>query len=273
MGVIPTFLLQTAYYLMLYNLISWNINGIRAIQQKGLFDYLHRENPDIICFQETKALPEQLDQTLINPDGYTAEFHSCSIRKGYSGVATFSRTKPLQTMREMGKAEFDGEGRMIAQDFGDFVLINVYFPNGSMEEKGRLDYKLNFYDALFAFAEELRKKGRKIVVCGDYNTAHTELDLARPKENQTTSGFLPIEREKVDAIVSMGYVDTFREFERAAGHYSWWSYRQGARERNIGWRLDYFFITKDLLPHLEAASIQHEILGSDHCPVKIVLKF
>ncbi|MCU0426186.1 MAG: exodeoxyribonuclease III [Candidatus Kapabacteria bacterium] len=258
---------------MLYNLISWNINGIRAIQQKGLFDYLHRENPDIICFQETKALPEQLDQTLTNPDGYTAEFHSCSIRKGYSGVATFSRTKPLQTMREMGKAEFDGEGRMIAQDFDDFVLINVYFPNGSMEEKGRLDYKLNFYDALFAFAEELRKKGRKIVVCGDYNTAHTELDLARPKENQTTSGFLPIEREKVDAIVSMGYVDTFREFERGAGHYSWWSYRQGARERNIGWRLDYFFITKDLLPHLEAASIQHEILGSDHCPVKLVLKF
>lgn len=264
---------QSLFWLMRYNLISWNINGIRAIQQKGLFEYLTHENPDIICFQETKALPEQLDGALTNPEPYTAEFHSCSLRKGYSGVATYSRPKPIQTIRELGKVEFDAEGRMIAQDFDDFVLVNVYFPNGSMEEKGRLEYKLAFYDALFAFTEGLRKKGRKIVVCGDYNTAHTELDLARPKENQTTSGFLPIEREKLDEIVRLGYIDTFREFEQGGGHYSWWSYRQGARTRNIGWRLDYFFITRDLLPHLESASIQHEIMGSDHCPVKLVLKF
>jgi exodeoxyribonuclease-3 len=258
---------------MLYNLISWNVNGIRAIQNKGLFEYLDREKPDAICFQETKALPEQLDVSLRQPDDYEAHYHSCSLRKGYSGVATFSGMKPLAVERNMGKAEFDSEGRMIATDFGDFVLVNVYFPNGSMEEKGRLQYKLDFYDALFAYTQDLRAKGRKVVVCGDYNTAHSERDLARPKENETTSGFMPIEREKLDEIVKLGYVDTFREFEQAGGHYSWWSYRQMARERNIGWRIDYFFITKDLLPHLREASIQSDVLGSDHCPVKLVLQF
>ncbi|MBL7990954.1 MAG: exodeoxyribonuclease III [Candidatus Kapabacteria bacterium] len=258
---------------MLYNLISWNINGIRAIQNKGLFEYLDHEKPYAICFQETKALPEQLDDSLRKPDDFDANFHSCSIRKGYSGVATFSREKPLSVERTMGKSEFDSEGRMIATDFGDFVLVNVYFPNGSMEEKGRLQYKLDFYDALFAYTERLRKEGRKVVVCGDYNTAHSERDLARPKENENTSGFMTIEREKLDEIVNMGYVDTFREFEQEGGHYSWWSYRQMARERNIGWRIDYFFISKDLLPHLESASIQSDVMGSDHCPVKLVLKF
>lgn len=258
---------------MNYNLISWNVNGIRAIQSKGLFDYINRENPDAICFQETKALPEQLDSTLTEPIGYAAHYHSCSIRKGYSGVATFSRFNPQSVERSIGVTEFDGEGRVIATDLGDFVLVNVYFPNGSMEEKGRLQYKLNFYDALFAYTERLRTEGRKVVVCGDYNTAHSELDLARPKENEETSGFMPIERQKLDEIVRLGYVDTFREFESGGGHYSWWSYRQMARERNIGWRIDYFFITKDLLPHLESASIQADVLGSDHCPVKLVLKF
>jgi exodeoxyribonuclease-3 len=258
---------------MLYNLISWNVNGIRAIQNKGLFDYIARENPDAICFQETKALPEQLDTSLTEPTDYSAHFHSCSLRKGYSGVATFSRINLQALERSIGVAEFDGEGRVIATDLGDFVLVNVYFPNGSMEEKGRLQYKLNFYDALFAYTERLRTGGRKVVVCGDYNTAHTELDLARPKENEETSGFMPIERQKLDEIVRLGYVDTFREFERGGGHYSWWSYRQMARERNIGWRIDYFFITQDLLPHLVSASIQSEVFGSDHCPVKLVLKF
>jgi exodeoxyribonuclease-3 len=165
------------------------------------------------------------------------------------------------------------EGRIITSDFGDFILINAYFPNGSMEEKGRLQYKLDFYDALFDFADDLRRKGRKIVVCGDYNTSHKEIDLARPKENVKTSGFMPIEREKLDALIANGYVDTFRECVQEGGHYSWWSNRQGARERNIGWRLDYFFITKDLLPNLVNASIQAEVLGSDHCPVTLELKF
>ncbi len=258
---------------MRYNLISWNVNGIRAVQNKGLFDYLDREKPDVICFQETKALPEQLDASLRQPDGYEAHYHSCRLRKGYSGVATFSQHSPQAVTMALGVQRFDDEGRMITTDFGDFVVVNVYFPNGSMEEKGRLQYKLEFYDALFAYTQRLRSEGRKVVVCGDYNTAHTALDLARPKENENTSGFMPIEREKLDAIVKMGYIDTFREFEPSSGHYSWWSYRQMARERNIGWRLDYFFISDDLLPHLESASIQPEVLGSDHCPVQLVLKF
>jgi exodeoxyribonuclease III len=255
-------------------LVSWNVNGIRAVAKKGLLEYLNATKPDVIGFQETKAHPEQLDSSLLSPEGgYTAHYHSCRSKKGYSGVALFSRIPVISTENNIDIEEFDCEGRIITSDFGDFVLINAYFPNGNMEEKGRLQYKLNFYDALFAFANELRRKGRKIVVCGDYNTSHTELDLARPKENVKTSGFMPIERERLDAIVADGYVDTFREFVQEGGNYSWWSNRQGARERNIGWRLDYFFITKDLLPNLVNASIEADVLGSDHCPVTLELKF
>jgi exodeoxyribonuclease-3 len=259
---------------MNYRLVSWNVNGIRAVAKKGLFEYLNAYKPDIIGFQETKAHPEQLDSSLLQPDGgYTAHYHSCSIKKGYSGVALFAKVQPIHVQNSIDKEQFDAEGRIITSDFGDFILINAYFPNGSMEEKGRLQYKLDFYDALFAFADDLRRKGRKIVVCGDYNTSHKEIDLARPKENVKTSGFMPIEREKLDALIANGYVDTFRECVQEGGHYSWWSNRQGARERNIGWRLDYFFITKDLLPNLVNASIQAEVLGSDHCPVTLELKF
>lgn len=259
---------------MHYRLASWNVNGIRAIAKKGFFEYLATATPDILGLQETKALPEQLNTTLLQPEGdYTAYYHSCSLRKGYSGVALFSKIPTTSVEYRIGIERFDAEGRIITSDFGDFVLINAYFPNGSMEEKGRLQYKLDFYDALFAFARELRQKGRKIVVCGDYNTAHHEIDLARPKENVKTSGFMPIEREKLDALVGDGYIDTFREFEQEGGHYSWWSNRQGARERNIGWRLDYFFITRDLLPNLVNASIHADVGGSDHCPVSLELKF
>jgi exodeoxyribonuclease-3 len=255
-------------------LVSWNVNGLRAIAKKGLWDYLTAAEPDVIGFQETKAHPEQLDSTLLTPEGgYAAHYHSCRSKKGYSGVALFSRIPTVSVENNIGIEKFDCEGRIITSDFGDFILINAYFPNGSMEEKGRLQYKLDFYDALFAYANELRKKGRKIVVCGDYNTSHTELDLARPKENIKTSGFMPIEREKLDEIIASGYVDTFREFVQEGGNYSWWSNRQGARERNIGWRLDYFFITKDLLPNLVNASIEADVLGSDHCPVTLELKF
>jgi exodeoxyribonuclease-3 len=253
------------------NLISWNVNGLRAVAQKGLFDYLAVEQPDIFSMQETKALPEQLDETLRSPEGYHAYFHSCSARKGYSGVATYSRIPAERVNTQLGIERFDVEGRMLELDFGAFVLFNVYFPNGDDAAKGRLQYKLDFYDALFAHCATLRSKGRKIVVCGDYNTAHNELDLARPKENVTTSGFMPIEREKLDALVEQGWVDTFRTFTHDGGHYSWWSYRQSARERNVGWRLDYHFVTNDLLPALHHASIQPHVMGSDHCPVKLML--
>ncbi len=253
------------------SLISWNVNGIRAAAQKGLFEYLATEQPDIFCMQETKAHPEQLDETLTHPDGYHAFYHSCSVRKGYSGVATFSKREPARVSTSIGVERFDAEGRVLETDFEDFVLFNVYFPNGSMEEKGRLAYKLEFYDAFFAYCEELRRKGRKIVVCGDFNTSHTEDDLARPKENVATSGFMPNERAKLDDIVGLGYVDTFRAFTQGNGHYSWWSFRQGARARNVGWRLDYFFVTDDLRQNLHHASIQPDVMGSDHCPVKLVL--
>jgi exodeoxyribonuclease III len=259
---------------MRYRISSWNVNGIRAVQGKGLFDYIRREQPTMLCLQETKASPEQLDSTLLQPEGFAeAHYHSCRVRKGYSSVATWSQFPANTVVRDIGIERFDCEGRILQTDFDDLVLFNVYFPNGAMDDKGRLQYKLDFYDAFFAYCETLRKQGRKLVICGDYNTAHTALDLARPKENVQTSGFLPIEREKLDDIVRMGYVDTFREFEPSGGQYTWWSYRQMARERNIGWRIDYVFITKDLLPHLESASIHADVFGSDHCPVNVVLKF
>jgi exodeoxyribonuclease III len=253
------------------NLISWNVNGIRAVAQKGLFDYLATEQPDMFSMQETKALPEQLDETLLAPEGYHAYWHSCSLRKGYSGVGTYSKIPAKRVNTSIGVERFDVEGRVLELDFDDFVLFNIYFPNGENSAKGRLEYKLDFYDALFAHIEPLRQSGRKIVVCGDYNTAHDERDLARPKENVGTSGFMPIEREKLDHIVSLGYVDTFREVSGDGENYTWWSYRQFARERNVGWRIDYHFITKNLLPQMRDAGIQPEVMGSDHCPTKLVL--
>ncbi len=171
----------------------------------------------------------------------------------------------------IGVERFDVEGRVLELDFDEFVLLNVYFPNGENAEQGRLAYKLEFYDALFEHCARLRALGRKLVVCGDYNTAHTALDLARPNENINTSGFMPVEREKLDAIVAQGYVDTFREVTSEGGHYSWWSYRRGACERNVGWRIDYHFITSELRSRLVSASIQSDVYGSDHCPVKLVL--
>jgi exodeoxyribonuclease III len=253
---------------------SWNVNGIRAAHNKGLFEYLERKQPTIFCIQETKVLPEQLTDALLQPAGFAeAAYHSCRVRKGYSGVATWSRMASVAVARDIGIERFDAEGRVLQTDFDDFVLFNVYFPNSAMLDKGRLEYKLEFYDAFFAYCETLRKQGRKLVICGDFNIAHTALDLARPKANEQTPGFLAVERAKFDEVLSLGYVDTFREFERAGGHYSWWSYRPGVREANIGWRIDYVLITKDLLPHLDSASIHADVLGSDHCPVSVVLKF
>lgn len=250
-------------------IISWNVNGIRAAQKKGLLEYIAQEKPDIFCVQETKAHPEQLDEALANPEGYHVTYHSCSIKKGYSGVATFSVEKPHNTELRFGVEKFDCEGRVVQSDFGDFVVLNVYFPNGGMEH--RLPYKLEFYDAFFAYCETLRKQGRKLIICGDYNTAHHEIDLARPKQNTTTSGFMPIEREKIDDIVALGYVDTFREFTGDPEHYTWWSNQQRSRERNVGWRIDYHFVTKDLLPRVTASYHQPHVMGSDHCPVVLEL--
>jgi exodeoxyribonuclease-3 len=255
---------------MRIKIISWNVNGIRAAKRKGLMDYLAAEKPDIFCVQETKASPEQLDEELTSPRDFHVLYHSCTRKKGYSGVATFSRIPPVSCSTGFAIDRFDEEGRVVQTDYGDFVLLNVYFPNGGME--GRLQYKLEFYEAFFAYCETLRKQGKKLVICGDYNTAHKEIDLARPKENTQTTGFMQVERDWIDKIIADGYVDTFREFNKEPGWYTWWSMQTFARKRNIGWRIDYHFVTEDLMDKVVNASIQMDVEGSDHCPVVLELE-
>lgn len=253
-------------------LFSWNVNGIRAAQKKGLLDWLLKEKPDILCIQETKARVEQLDKELVSPNGYKTYFVSAEEKKGYSGVATFAKTEPKTTETGFGVKKFDKEGRILIHDFSDFVLFNIYFPNGQ-RDKERLKYKLGFYDEFLKHVNKLKDKGRKIIICGDVNTAHKEIDLARPKENENTSGFLPIERKWMDKLIECGYIDSFRNFIKEGGYYTYWDPITRARERNVGWRIDYFFITPNLLNNLKKAFIMPEIMGSDHCPLGIEIEF
>lgn len=255
---------------MSFKIVSWNVNGIRAIKKKGFFDYLEKEKPDLLCVQETKASIEQLDNDLINPLGiYSSIYHSCSIKKGYSGTAIFFKEKPIDKFVGFGIDKFDNEGRVSAIEYKDFILFNVYFPNGTME--GRLEYKLEFYKHFFDFCNNLKSKGKNIIICGDYNIAHKEIDLARPKDNIKSSGFLPIEREWMDKIVNDGYIDTFRHFNKNPGFYTWWSMQTRARDRNIGWRIDYHFVSNSLIDKVKSSYISSEIIGSDHCPVVLEL--
>ncbi|MDO5835395.1 MAG: exodeoxyribonuclease III [Methanobacterium sp.] len=251
-------------------ILSWNVNGIRAVHRKGFKEWLMGDKPDILCIQETKAVRKQFPEDIRGVDGYEL-YLSEAERKGYSGVATYTRIKPEKVQNGFGIPKFDSEGRTLIMDFGDFVLFNIYFPNGKMSSE-RLQYKLDFYDSFLDYADGLKEEGRNIVVCGDVNTAHQEIDLARPKENEKISGFLPIEREWMDRFLSHGYVDTFREFNHEPENYSWWSYRTRARERNVGWRLDYFFVNKEFMKNVESAYILPEVTGSDHCPVGIDIK-
>jgi exodeoxyribonuclease-3 len=252
-------------------LLSWNVNGLRASFKKGAFNSIFEVDPDIFCLQETKAHPEQLPEEVRNPAGYHAYFDHSKMRKGYSGVAIFSKEKPEKVEYSLGKADLDKEGRMIIAYFKDFVLLNGYFPNGG-EEPARLKYKLEFYNQFLIFIEKLRKSGKKVIFCGDVNTAHNEIDLARPKENSQHTGFLRIERDWLDKVVAKGYVDTFRHLHPTEVKYSWWDMKTFARDRNVGWRLDYFFISPDLLPRLKSAKILDNMMGSDHCPVMLELK-
>jgi exodeoxyribonuclease III len=256
---------------MKQRLISWNVNGIRAALKKGFLDWLHAESADIICVQETKARPEQVEQRLRNPEGWHASWFSAE-KKGYSGVATFSRTAPLSVKTGLGDAKFDCEGRVIESEFPDFTLFNVYFPNGG-QGPHRVRYKLEFYDALLKHCSGLRAQGTKVIICGDYNTAHTEIDLARPKENSKTSGFLPEERAWFDRYLAAGYIDCFREFNEEPDWYTWWSFRTRARARNVGWRIDYHLASEDLKMNLNDAFIARDTMGSDHCPVGLELEF
>lgn len=250
-------------------LLCWNVNGIRAVMKRGFLDWLARESPNILCLQETKATPTDLPEELLKPPGYHT-YWNFPEKKGYAGVATFSREKPLKVQNGFGVPEFDREGRVIISEHPGFTLFNIYFPNGKQSEE-RLKFKLDFYDAFLDYIEPLRLKGEKLIICGDYNTAHQEIDLARPKENAKISGFLPVERAWLDKLVARGYIDTFRYFHKESGQYTWWDMKSRARERNVGWRIDYFFVTENLKSHLVKAAIMPEVTGSDHCPIVLVV--
>ncbi len=252
-------------------IISWNVNGIRAAIRKDFFDWYEKDDPDIVCLQEVKARREQLDGQL-NSLSNRHIYWNAAEKAGYSGVAVFSKTEPLSIEKGFGIEEFDCEGRVLLLEYEQFYLYNIYFPNGQRDQE-RLDYKLRFYDAYLDKIEGLRETGKAVITCGDYNTAHKEIDLKNPKANSKTSGFLPIEREWMDKLIAKGFTDTFRMFNEEPGQYTWWTYRFGARGRNVGWRIDYFFIDKEHQNAVKDAFIQMKVMGSDHCPLGIELEF
>ncbi len=255
-------------------IFSWNVNGIRAVAKKGFLDWFQNSGGDIICLQETKAFPDQLEKELVEPDGYSAYWHDGKIA-GYSGVVTYSKEKSVhhKTAFHEGVEAFDKDGRIVETDYKHFTLLNIYFPNGG-PRKGEemLSHKLKFYEVFLDYINNLRKQGKSVIACGDYNIAHTEIDIARPKENEESIGFLPVERAWISKIIENGYVDIYRHLNPDAKDiYSWWSYRTRARERNIGWRIDYFFISPDLVDKVKDAGYQPDTEGSDHCPLYLEL--
>ncbi len=250
---------------------SWNVNGIRACHKKNCFDWFWNEQPDILALQETKAEATQLPEELTHPQGYNAYFNSSKTRKGYSGTAVYTKMEPDSVEYGLGVEELDQEGRQITLFFESLAFITVYFPNGGGGPE-RLAYKLRYYDAFLSYVKELERKGFDVIFCGDINTAHTEIDLARPKENVENTGFLPVERAWIDAVVNAGFIDTFRlKHGLVEQKYSYWDMKTRARERNVGWRIDYFFVSKSLQESITSANIHDDILGSDHCPVSITL--
>ncbi len=252
------------------SIFSWNVNGLRAVHRKGFFiPFLNKYNPDVLCIQETKAHPEQLPDELRHIDGYKSYFTSCEIKKGYSGVAIYTKTEPVKIEHGMNIKSFDEEGRIITAYFKDIVLLNVYFPNGGQGQH-RIDYKLEFYEAFLTHIKNLRKSGKNVIFCGDVNTAHTEIDLARPKENEKNTGFLPIERAWIDKVIKNDFVDTFRALHPdTTDSYTYWDMKTRARDRNVGWRIDYFFADKPLMKNIKQSDILHEVQGSDHCPITL----
>jgi exodeoxyribonuclease-3 len=251
-------------------MFSWNVNGIRAVQNKGFMDWFSKHNGDIICLQETKIQPEQLEDSVKNINGFTS-YWFCAEKKGYSSVAIYTRPEPLMVRNGFDNPRFDSEGRVIIAEYEKFVLANVYFPNGGRGPE-RVMYKLDFYDELFFELEKSYRDRKGIIVVGDYNTAHTEIDLARPEKNERNSGFLPEEREWIDKIINLGYVDVFRKFNDKPGQFTYWDQISRARERNEGWRIDYFMVSTDISERVRNAQIHPEVMGSDHCPVSIELE-
>ncbi len=254
-------------------LISWNVNGLRAVMKKDFPVSFKNMDADVFSIQETKLQEDQRTDEMIQIDGYESYWAYSTIKKGYSGVATYSRIKPKYVKTGIGYSKYDEEGRILELDLKDFILFNIYFPNGQMSEE-RLQYKLDFYNDFLVYAEKLRQSGRSLIITGDFNTAHNDIDLKHPKPNSKRSGFLRIERDWLDKIVKMGYVDTFRYFFPDTVKYSWWSYRFNARKNNAGWRIDYFFVTSDIIDKgwIKEPFIDNTIVGSDHCPVGLLLE-
>jgi exodeoxyribonuclease III len=248
--------------------ISWNVNGLRSIHRHELFlPFLQDESPDILCLQEIKSQVDQLPPELKQIDGYHAYFNPAE-RKGYSGVAIYSKQEPIDVIYGLGIPEFDLEGRVIIAEYASFTLMNIYYPNGKMSAE-RLDYKMRFYDAFLTVADNFVKAGQNLLVCGDVNTAHTEGDIARPKENSKVSGFLPEERAWMDEFLGHGYSDTLRMFDDTPGIYSYWDMKSRARERDVGWRIDYFFVSDSFKANVTDATVMREVIGSDHCPITV----
>ncbi|MDR0539568.1 MAG: exodeoxyribonuclease III [Spirochaetaceae bacterium] len=257
-------------------ILSWNVNGIRAVEKKGFLQWIERENPDILCIQETKAAPEQLAPALITPCGSGGtpykSYWASAQKKGYSGVAIYTKTEP-ENIAVLGDERFDSEGRVLQAEFPGITVISAYFPN-SQGAGARLPYKLDFCAAILEHCKKLVKQKKNFVLCGDYNIAHTPIDLAHPKENEGNAGYLPEERAWMDTWTSSGFCDTFRHFHPGeTGHYSWWSYRMNARARNVGWRIDYHCVNKGFLPAVKKAALCPDVTGSDHCPVELELDF
>jgi exodeoxyribonuclease-3 len=248
-------------------LISWNVNGLRSVLRKNFLEYLDAEKPDVLCLQETRCDPDEVEQ--LWPATY-ATYWNPAQKKGYSGSAIFTRTRPLKVLPNLGIAGHDSEGRVLTAEFPEFFLVNVYVPN-SRPDLSRLVYRQR-WDADFLHHLKKLERNKPVLFCGDLNVAHTELDLANPKSNLHTHGFTPEERAGFGAFVEAGFVDTFREFEKAGGHYTWWSPMSGARSRNIGWRIDYFLMSAAFRPRLKNAFIRADVPGSDHCPVGIELE-
>lgn len=261
------FIILPRAYHVIVKLISWNVNGLRAVLRKNFLDYLAEEDPDILCLQETKAGPDDVEQ--LWPVSYTT-YWNVAHKKGYAGTAIFTRARPLRVTRGIGRPEHDREGRVLAAEYKSFVLVNAYVPN-SQRELTRLPYRRKWDRALLRYLKDL-ERSKPVIFCGDFNVAHTELDLANPKANVRNHGFTPEERAGFSAFIKAGFLDAFREFEKSGGHYTWWSPMAGVRDRNIGWRIDYFLISPLLRPRLKRAFIRSDVLGSDHCPVGIELE-
>lgn len=258
------------YTVTMAKLLSWNVNGLRSCGRRGFLDWFAEQSADVVCVQEIKVKPEQLTPEFLNPANYHSFWHPAE-KPGYSGVAIFSKKEPLDVRYGLGHKAIDSEGRVITAEFKNYTVINSYFPN-SQRDHARLPFKLKFCSLFSKFVERERAKGKSVLLCADWNIAHTEIDLKNPKSNMKNAGFLPEERAWLSGFLKQGYLDTFRHFTPDPGHYTWWSYRPGVREKNVGWRLDYFLCDVDSKRRLKSSGHQNGVFGSDHCPVSLEIR-